>query len=505
MFEISFLIIGNVIFVFKFGNKSNVPTQPPNSATITYQDDYESYTVNTLPTGYYIRYSGSGSSWQVVTNSYAHSGSKSFRTRGTSSWSATIEYQATISGQTVAITASMMSETPSNIMDGDTGNVRIGFINPNQGEWGTGYGEIDFRNDGKIVLRGGSSEVVLASYTAFVWYDIKLIVTKADNKASGYVNGVLLGTTILANDADLMDRIFFGNGWHDITGYIDDVKVWDTIPSNDTSSQIFNFGTVFFDPFSSSTLNSNWTWSPHNSLYNLTTKSDWFQMQVASGEDTWGGSFISPRLYQGAPNATWSMETLISTTPGNHAQTGLIFFQDTTRWLVWGYVYDSGLMGVCLEGIENGVAREEINMTAINATQWQNGVHLNVKFFSSNSTFQFFYHLSNENMYHYVGNRILNWSNLQIGLWGKSWGGNIGYNSSFDFFNLSIGVYTSSNTTKPGNTTLDDDFNTADNEQNWNELFALMIPGFDPFLILGISVLSVLVCVRSYNRKRYKT
>ncbi|MFX1392713.1 MAG: C25 family cysteine peptidase, partial [Promethearchaeota archaeon] len=214
-------------------------------------------------------------------------------------------------------------------------------------------------------------------------------------------------------------------------------------------SSIWEFTTVessgniiFIDTFNESILNPAWTWSPSESSYSLTTYPNRFSMEVAADEDTWIGEFDSPQLYQNAPSGNWTMETFIQTNAGLHSQTGLLFFEDTSKWLVWGYIYDNepdnhGVPGVGLEGRENNIAREELYFDSISSSEWNAGIYLRIEFFDFNNTFRYSYKKTSEFYYTTMGWRVIDWSNLKIGFWGKSWGTNPGYDSNFDYFLIS--------------------------------------------------------------------
>ncbi|TFF89389.1 MAG: hypothetical protein EU549_00805, partial [Promethearchaeota archaeon] len=199
---------------------------------------------------------------------------------------------------------------------------------------------------------------------------------------------------------------------------------------------------IFLDTFNESILNPVWIWSPSESSYSLTTYPNRFSMEVAPNEDTWGGSFDSPRLYQNIPSGNLTMETFIQTNAGVYAQTGLLFFEDTSNWLVWGYVYDTepdnhNEPGIGLEGIESGNPREELYFDPISSEEWNEGVYLRIEYTDFNDTFRFYYKKVGAPSFNWMGSRVIDWNDLKIGLWGKSWGSNPGYYSNFDYFLIS--------------------------------------------------------------------
>ncbi|MFX1501375.1 MAG: family 16 glycoside hydrolase, partial [Promethearchaeota archaeon] len=211
------------------------------------------------------------------------------------------------------------------------------------------------------------------------------------------------------------------------------------------------YGDRFLDTFNSSILSPAWTWSPVDSDYSLNDESGWFSMDVAPNEDTWGGNFVSPRLYQNAPLNNWTIETFIQTNASLHSQTGLLFFESSSRWLVWGFIYDSEsdshkTPGVGLEGWENGVPREELYFSAISLNEWESGVYLRIQFEMDSNLYIFSYKKNGDPSYTIMGTRSISWSNIQIGLWGKSWGSCPGYLSKFDYFLLDQNIQNGTDT-----------------------------------------------------------
>jgi len=68
-------------------------TVGPVSARDLFFDDFESSSVGTLPAGWRIVYNGRGTSWQMVTDAVAASGTKSLHLWGVPGWSAVVQRQ----------------------------------------------------------------------------------------------------------------------------------------------------------------------------------------------------------------------------------------------------------------------------------------------------------------------------------------------------------------------------------------------------------------------------
>ncbi len=284
---------------------------------------------------------------------------------------------------------------------------------------------------------------------------IYIAVTRNNGNITFYWDSVILSTAKVNENLDSTSSVKFGHrgspsdtpGSQDASGgylhgLIDEVRIYNRalsepeIVSNYREINETGYESAWFDDFNETTLHSRWTWYPVDSSYSLTSSSSWFTMDVTSDEDTWGSTWESPMLYQPAPEGDWSIETFMQTDAGIESQTGLLFFEDTSRWFVWGFVYDNhNTPGVCLEGIEDGGGQEELLFTAIPSTEWELGVYLRIEYNALNNLFTFFFRKSGDVTYTIGGKHTLNWKHLQIGLWGKSWGGgnNPGYSSRFDY------------------------------------------------------------------------
>ncbi|MFX1512203.1 MAG: right-handed parallel beta-helix repeat-containing protein [Promethearchaeota archaeon] len=299
------------------------------------------------------------------------------------------------------------------------------------------YGIILTRSDSNII----TNNTITSNQGAGIW-----IHMNSDNNRM-YYNNLLSNYGCQAHDG-ISGNVFSYNYWDDWTSpdTNDDGIVDKPYPIEGNANNQDPFPLIFpsgieilaswFDNFDKTTLDDLWVWSPRESSYSLTTYPGWFTMEVTSLQDTWGGTWESPMLYHPAPEGDWVIETFMRTNAGIESQTGLLFFENTSRWFVWGFVYDNHYTpGVCLEGIEDGSGQQELLFIEIPSTEWELGVYLKIEYIVSTNLFIFHYRKSGDSNYTIGGNYTLDWSNLQIGLWGKSWGGgsNPGYFSMFDY------------------------------------------------------------------------
>ncbi|MBD3228538.1 MAG: hypothetical protein GF329_10155 [Candidatus Lokiarchaeota archaeon] len=197
-----------------------------------FEDDFESYDLSTLPAPYELKQDGQGESFQTITDAYSRSGSKSLTLLGSWGWRAVVSrpvYSNTVGLglKNLVLEAYIMAETPSGGITGYSKNIHVGFWDPNSGLYGEYYTMIGLRNDGKITLEGGSSELVLGDYDPFVWYHVSLHWTLSNNSVDAYVNEELVvSTNITKNVTETVD-IAIESGYYNIKGYIDDLKLYE--------------------------------------------------------------------------------------------------------------------------------------------------------------------------------------------------------------------------------------------------------------------------------------
>lgn len=198
-----------------------------------FEDDFESYTLNTLPSPYELKQNGAGDSYQIITDTYSRSGSKSLTLTGISTWRAVVSrpVYTDIVGlglKNLVLEAYIMSETPSGstVYPYDK-NIRVGFWDPNSGLYGEYYIAIGLRNDGKITITGGASEIVLDDWTPFVWYHVSLHWTLSNNSVHAFINERPSGKVNVTKNVTNTVDIAIESGNYNIKGYIDDLKLYE--------------------------------------------------------------------------------------------------------------------------------------------------------------------------------------------------------------------------------------------------------------------------------------
>ncbi|MFX1281422.1 MAG: hypothetical protein ACFFA3_18890, partial [Promethearchaeota archaeon] len=228
---------------------------PAESAThLIFQDDFESYPVNTFPTGYTLTYNGAGDSYQKITDTQAASGTQSFTLTGASSWIAAADREIQYTSNILILEANLMSETPTGIVEGgkDNSNIKISFSNPTAATWGRNYASLLLRNDGQINLESTSPYIYMGNYTPFTWYNVKMVVNLTSWSVKAYLNDVYKGETSTIYDPAEITHVRIISAHQGITGYIDDIICSEELGSHgdDYINIITPANKTYFEPMS---------------------------------------------------------------------------------------------------------------------------------------------------------------------------------------------------------------------------------------------------------------
>ncbi|MFX1488232.1 MAG: hypothetical protein ACFFBI_03730 [Promethearchaeota archaeon] len=237
---LSFPIAKNILFtgIDMTNGSSKITTPRESGINIIFQDDFESYPVDTFPSGYTLTYNGAGDSYQKITNTQAASGTQSFTLTGRDSWSAVADKEIQYTSDILTLEANLMSETPSGIVEAgkDNSNIKLSFANPTAATWGRNYASLVLNNDGGIYLASTSPYVYVGDYTPFTWYNLKMVVNISDWSAKVYLNNIYMGESAITNDPAEITHIRITSAHQGITGYIDDITCSEGFASNGDSN-----------------------------------------------------------------------------------------------------------------------------------------------------------------------------------------------------------------------------------------------------------------------------
>lgn len=218
MKKLTILSILMLLAFFTFAQAQSLFKQ--NNVITVFNDDFESYTVNTFPTsgGWYLRYNGAGDSYQVVVNSEFHSGSKSMQMKGAPSWTAHMEKAVDLASD-VIYWQGWVKPT------GNDGG--LGLIDYDTSPGGGYYGVIYF-DHGKIWCQIGSTVADIQEFSVNQWYKIKLKYDHTDKSVDVWINDILKVSSLhAASIPSTYYKQFYMYSEHDGNlFYFDDIEVW---------------------------------------------------------------------------------------------------------------------------------------------------------------------------------------------------------------------------------------------------------------------------------------
>jgi len=195
---------------------------------VIFQDDFESYSIGTFPYsgGWQIVWNGAGNQYQIITNSYSHSPSKSLQLVGSYGWSIVVKRDFSSSSNLMGYEGYLMSADYGS--DPQSCEASIGFFNQYIEEWGRFYANILFENGSIWVGGSGDTYVKLQAFTPLTWYKIRTVLDKSSGIYNVWINDALVGANLVeSNDPNEILSLDVGEGWESTYCYFDDVKVFE--------------------------------------------------------------------------------------------------------------------------------------------------------------------------------------------------------------------------------------------------------------------------------------
>jgi hypothetical protein len=200
------------------------------AGTTIFSENFESYNLSSFPSsgGWQLIYGGAGTSQQYVDNTHTVSGSKSFHLVGSYCWSANV-YRPTDISSRMRLEAKIFV---NQIVSCGCSPILacIGLDNPSLGAWGTVFGAVCFRCDGKIyaIQQNGdrNKDVFLMSYNSGTWYHVQLDVDLNAKIFDVYIDDALLETNLQILDSGMPTGVLVqaGHGGNP-TIWFDDINV----------------------------------------------------------------------------------------------------------------------------------------------------------------------------------------------------------------------------------------------------------------------------------------
>lgn len=196
--------------------------------TTLFLDNFESYPVGTFPSsgGWELVFNGMGDQYQVITNSYSASPSKSLQLWGNpNDWSAAAQKRFTSTSRYIGYEVSMMV---SAIGNGGPGRVDyVGFYNRDVATWGRTYASIQFNHDTKNIITDDGS--IVGTWVPGSWYTVKVILDKNTKTYSVWVNGQLKGSAYAVGNQDIenINALKLESDHPGVKDYFDDVRIFE--------------------------------------------------------------------------------------------------------------------------------------------------------------------------------------------------------------------------------------------------------------------------------------
>jgi len=207
---------------------TSTPTTPtPTGEALLFQDDFESYAVGSFPSagGWELVFDGRGNQHQVIVDTTSYSGQRSLQLWGQAWWSAVAQRRFSSDANMIGYEQSIMI-SERNLNPQGTHFESTYFWNRNIGEWGRAWASLQFWHT-DLSIRA-ENEVVLGTWTAGIWYRVRVVLDRQVNNYSVWINGELKGRDLaLQNqDTNMIDAIALASAHPGVKVYHDDVSVF---------------------------------------------------------------------------------------------------------------------------------------------------------------------------------------------------------------------------------------------------------------------------------------
>jgi len=229
MKKISTIIIISLLCLSMFSMlMPSLKVQSTNETT-TFSDSFESYAVGTFPSsgGWELVWNGMGDQYQVITDAYYVSPTKSLQLWGNpNDWSAVVQKHFSSTSRFIGYEVSMLV---SAVGYGGPGRVDyVGFFNREAYVWGKYYATVQFNHDTMNIITDDGS--VVGTWTTGTWYSVKVLLDRTTNTYSVWINGQLKGTDFKTSnqDTNIIDAFSLQSDHPGVKDYFDDVRVFES-------------------------------------------------------------------------------------------------------------------------------------------------------------------------------------------------------------------------------------------------------------------------------------
>ena len=235
-----------ISFLVFFNTFSSISVHASTTEIILFEDDFESYNLETFPTigGWKLWYSGLSSQYQIIVDDVSHSGEKALQLHGygdpiiTQSWAAyaakLVDTESTIIGFNVSVRVESLG-------DGERDIARVGFASLLPPNRVTNYAPILFKDNGTITVMNG---LQIQNFTADKWYDISVVLNRNSWTYSVWVENEMVAEnlTVITNRGELVEEeteaswnieaFVLSQNYHSKKVYFDDVRIFSVYNAN---------------------------------------------------------------------------------------------------------------------------------------------------------------------------------------------------------------------------------------------------------------------------------
>jgi hypothetical protein len=214
------------------GISSVCAAQPSGREVTIFQDNFESYSVDSFP------YSGS---WEIVWNGMGdqyqiicwHSGNKAFQLWGMPGWSSIIQRKFSSDAPIIGYEFYIWIESRS--IGGPCTSDHPGFFNEEADVWGAYWATVSFdHSDGKIKAGG----IILGDWIPKTWYKVKVILDRERNLYDVWINDKLVGQNLETGENSYKINAIILDADHPGSKvYYDNVRVFSQQSSETTTAQ----------------------------------------------------------------------------------------------------------------------------------------------------------------------------------------------------------------------------------------------------------------------------
>ncbi len=166
-----------------------------NNATKIFFDDFSSYSVNTYPTQFKVKYEGTGTANQkvIMTKQASKGEGNVFRLQGASGWA---------SNQLVSCLQSDLKKVTKLIVEADVKPISgstsgaICLYNESVDTWGTCISSVSFSKGIISTMKYGANGLEIGTYENGKWYHVKMVHDLKDRTYEVYIDNDLKGSKL---------------------------------------------------------------------------------------------------------------------------------------------------------------------------------------------------------------------------------------------------------------------------------------------------------------------